>query len=95
MSNEDIPSAEKSQNTANEQESIGGQRKEVKVESYQNAASLAQLLKNLDFPADKNQIIAYAERQDIANELISRLRKIEDKQYSNVSEVAIATRIVS
>ncbi len=95
MSDKNIPSPEESQNVANKQESIKGQRKEVNVESYSDAASLGQLLKDLDFPASKNQIVTFVERRELKNELLSRLKDIEDKEYSNVSEVARATHIVS
>ncbi len=37
----------------NEQNAIEGQRKEVNVESYSVVTKLGQLLKDLDFPAQK------------------------------------------
>lgn len=52
-----------------------------------------QILKNLKFPATKNQIVTFLERHDPNNELVSKLRDIEEKEYLNVSEVAEASGI--
>ena len=40
----------------NEQARIQGERKEVDVKDYPKAAALAQVLKDLEFPADKKQM---------------------------------------
>jgi len=42
---------------SNEQENIQGQRKEVDVQDYASAEELANLLKDVNYPADKNTII--------------------------------------
>ena len=42
-----------------EQAGIEGQRKEVNVESYSKVADLGQILKNIEFPANKNKIIEH------------------------------------
>ena len=39
----------------NEQARIEGERKEVDVQDYPKAAAIAQVLKDLQFPADKKQ----------------------------------------
>ena len=41
-----------------------GQRKEVNVGDYVRAAALGQLLKNLEFPTDKNKIIQFVQLQE-------------------------------
>jgi hypothetical protein len=95
MSNNNIPSSEESQETRNKQEYVGGQSKDVNVESYSEVTLLAQVLKNFRFPASKNQIVAFVQSQQPNSEILSKLTDIEDKQYSNVSEVAKETHLVS
>src|ERR687885_2101543 len=46
-----------------EQAGVQGQRKQVNVESYSKVAALGQILKDMNFPADKNKIIAFAKQQ--------------------------------
>jgi hypothetical protein len=93
MSDNKTPSRDESQDTANKQESVSGQRKEIDVKDYQEAQSLGQLLKNLDFPASKGEILTYVEQQNPTSQIVSKLRDIEDKQYSNSSEVAKSSGI--
>jgi hypothetical protein len=52
---EDVPA--KVQKVISEEAGIEGQRKEVNVESYSKVASLGQILKDLDFPANKVKIV--------------------------------------
>src|SRR5205823_1632479 len=71
-----------------EQGGVEGQRKEVNVESYSKTASLGQILKVLDFPASKDKIIQFVQQKNPADsDLQSSLKKIEDRQYQNVSDV--------
>ena len=93
MSNNNIPSRPESQDVANKQESVGGQRKQIDVKDYQEAQSLGQALKNLNFPASKSEILTFVEQQDRNSQLLSKLRNIEEKKYSNSSEVAKASGI--
>ncbi len=80
---------------ANEQENVPGQRKEVDVKDYPSAAALANLLKDVDFPADKNTIINSINQSETNNKnIVGLLEKIEDKQYNNTTEVVSATGIV-
>jgi hypothetical protein len=79
----------------NEQSRIQGERKEVDVKDYPKAAAIAQVLKDLQFPADKKQIVGYAERaRPQSEEILSEIQKIEDKQYANVSDVTRAAGLV-
>jgi len=103
---EQIPKEEKMgevQKAVSEQGGVEGQRKEVNVGDYANAASLGRLLKDLEFPTDKNKIIQYVQlkepiniskekKQDLINTLQYNLD--ERKQYQNVSEVARAAGYV-
>ena len=77
-----------------EQGGIEGQRKEVNVESYSRTASLGQILKDLDFPASKDKIVQFVHQKNPDEGISSSLRKIEDRQYQNVSDVAKAAGLV-
>jgi hypothetical protein len=86
-----------------EQAGVQGQRKEVNVESYSKVATLGQILKDMDFPADKNKIIAFAKQQTSAaknnnpenkEDVLSALQNLEDRQYKNVSDVTTALGLV-
>jgi len=44
-----------------DQNAIEGLRKEVVVESYSMVANIGQILKDLEFPVDKNKIISFVE----------------------------------
>ena len=77
-----------------EQGGVEGQRKEVNVESYSKTASLGQILKDLDFPANKYKIIQFVQQKNPDDSVLSSLRKIEDRQYQNVSDVTKAAGLV-
>jgi hypothetical protein len=81
-----------------EQSGIEGQRKEVNVESYSKVASLAQILKDMEFPADKNKVIEYVKQSsNVQNkeEILSALQqKLEEREYKNVSDVTTAAGLV-
>jgi hypothetical protein len=85
------------QRNVSEQGGVEGQRKEVNVEDYPKVAALGQLLKDIDFPADKQKIIQHiqqrSENADSQN-ILSKLRNIENKQYKNVAEVTKAAGVV-
>jgi Protein of unknown function (DUF2795) len=93
MSKKDPPSRSESQDVANKQEFVEGQRKEIDVKDYAEVQSLGQILKDLKFPATKNQIVTFVERHNSNNELISKLKDIQEKEYVNVFEVAKASGI--
>jgi hypothetical protein len=95
MPDKKIPSSEESQETRNKQEFVEGQSKDVNVEGYAEITSLAQAFKNLGFPATKSEIVNFYQSGEPNSEVLARLRDIEDKQYSNVSEIARATHLVS
>jgi Protein of unknown function (DUF2795) len=79
-----------------EQAAVEGQKKEVNVESYSKVAALGQMLKDLDFPADKNKIVAFARQQTSGldsstvknkEDILSALEKLEEREYKNVADV--------
>ena len=95
---EQIPSSHDEGQTkemVSEQARIQGERKEVDVKDYPKAAAIAQVLKDLKFPADKKQIIDCVERaRPQSEEIRSDIQKIEDKRYENVSDVTRAAGLV-
>ena len=77
-----------------EQGGVEGLRKEVNVESYSKTASLGQILKDLDFPANKDKIIQFVQQNPNEGDLMSVLQRIEDREYRNVSDVTKAAGLV-
>lgn len=87
-----------------EQAGVQGQRKEVNVESYSKVAAIGQILKDLDFPADKNKIISFArqllsstaDNKDMENreDILSALQNLQDREYKNVSDVTTSLGMV-
>jgi hypothetical protein len=88
-----------------EQAGVQGQRKEVNVESYSKVAAIGQILKDMDFPADKIRIISFARQQqqssgadnkNIQNreDILSALQNLEEREYKNVSDVTTALGMV-
>jgi hypothetical protein len=89
---------QKFQRNVSEQGGVEGQRKEVNVEDYPKAAALGQLLKDVDFPADKQKIIQHIQQRSgndsNGQQLLPKLQNIENKQYQNVAEVTKAAGMV-
>ncbi|HEX7142696.1 MAG TPA: DUF2795 domain-containing protein, partial [Nitrososphaeraceae archaeon] len=59
---EQIPGSQNAGETASvvsEQGGIPGQRKEVNVENYEKVASLGQILKDIEFPTNKDKIMQF------------------------------------
>jgi Protein of unknown function (DUF2795) len=80
-----------------QQNAIEGQRKEVNVESYSTVSELGQVLKDLDFPAEKSKVLEFIrQRQSIQNKdkVLSSLSTLEEKSYNNVSEIMKAAGLV-
>jgi len=81
----------------NEQNAIEGQRKEVNVENYAMVSEIGQLLKDLDFPADKNKILEFIRGNQLVQnkeKILDVLDKLQDKPYSNVSDVTTSAGLV-
>ncbi|MFL6339107.1 MAG: DUF2795 domain-containing protein, partial [Nitrososphaeraceae archaeon] len=79
---EDVPA--EVQKVVSEEAGVEGQRKEVNVESYSKVASLGQILKDLEFPASKDEILKFVKQNNVSEEILSSLQNIEDKDYQNV-----------
>ena len=95
---EQIPSKENIEETKamfSEQAGVEGERKVVNVKDYPKTAAIGQILKDLDFPADKGKIMQFAERaRPQSEEVLSDLQKIEEREYENVSDVTKAAGLV-
>jgi Protein of unknown function (DUF2795) len=98
-----VPSEDNKEQTlrvARKQMNVDGQRKEIVVNDYAKAATLSQFLKDLGFPANKDKIVQFVQEQQklLTNsenqDILSLLKKIEDKQYQNVFEVTNAAGLV-
>jgi hypothetical protein len=63
---------------------------------FPRADALGQILKDLDFPADKQTIVTFIEKLNSpqSREILSIIEKLDEKRYENVSEVANATGLV-
>ena len=55
---------------------------------------MGRLLKDIDFPSDKQRIIQHVQQRTGSNadtkDILTILKNIEDKQYRNVAEVTTA-----
>jgi hypothetical protein len=81
------------------QDQIPGERRRSKtINDIQNTAALAQLLKDLGFPADKSKIVEFVQRKKTddpeSNQILPVLDKIEERQYKNVADVTLSAKLV-
>jgi hypothetical protein len=78
------------------QSQIPGERKEKTINDFPKAAAVGQILKDLDFPADKQTIVTFVEKLNTpqSKEILPLVEKLDEKQYENISEIAKATRLV-
>jgi hypothetical protein len=77
-----------------DQLSVQGQVQVVNNPEPEVLSLLRQTFRDLHFPATKSQIMKYL-GFDGNSEILSMLQSIEDKQYINESEVALAAGLVS
>jgi hypothetical protein len=87
---------EQTQRTLRRQDSVQGEQRNKTISDFPQAAALGQILKDLDFPADKNAIVRFVEQSSRpeGREVLPLVQKIDERQYQNVSEVAEAARLV-
>jgi hypothetical protein len=96
---EQIPTEYKEEQTlraVRKQSQISGERKEKTINDFPKAAAVGQILKDLDFPADKQTIVTFVEKLNTpqSKEILPVIEKLNEKRYENVSEVANATGLV-
>ena len=82
--------------TVRKQNQIPGERKEKTINDFPKAAALGRILKDLEFPADKQTIVSFLQRLNNpqSREILPLLDKLDEKRYENVSNVAKAARLV-
>jgi Protein of unknown function (DUF2795) len=78
------------QDTSNKQIFEGTRNKGDDIH-YSGEISLAQILKDLKFPANKDQVVRFVREMGGHQDLVAVLRKIENKSFSNVTEVTKAS----
>jgi hypothetical protein len=63
---------------------------------FPKSAVLGQILKDLDFPADKQTIVTYVKKMNTpqSREVLPLIEEPNEKQYENVSEVASAAGLI-
>src|ERR671931_1187756 len=71
------------------QDKIIGETRGKTINDFPYTAAIAQVLKDLEFPADKEKIIKFLEQQQSKNpqrrEILSILQQLEEKrEYNNV-----------
>ena len=96
---EQIPTeynAEQTLRALRKQDRVEGEQRDKTVSDFPQAAALGQVLKGLDFPADRSKIVRFVEQSNRPerSEVLPVVQKIEERQYHNVSEVAEAARLV-
>ncbi len=87
---------EQTQRTLRKQDNVPGEARDKTVNDFPQAAALGQILKDLNFPADKGAIVRFVEQSNRpeGREVLPIVQKIGERQYGNVSEVAEAARLV-
>lgn len=81
--------------TIRKQEDVPGQRKEVDVKDYPSAIELADMLKDIEYPANKNTIVNSVVNSSMDKQVTELLGQIEKKTYNNSAEVVSATGLVN
>jgi type 1 glutamine amidotransferase len=82
-----------------QQDKLPGQKRTKTVSDYRYPVVIAQLLKNLDFPAHKNTIIQFildkdSEDSSQIREMLSLFQQIQEKYYKNVNDIIDALDLV-
>jgi hypothetical protein len=78
------------------QSQILGAHKEKTINDFPKAAALGQILKDVDFPADKHTIVTFVEKLNTpqSREILPLMDKLDEKQYESVSQIAKDIRLV-
>lgn len=75
-------------------ESIPNLKKESNLQNYKRVETLGRILKNFEFPDEKDKVLKFVKNKIDDKELIKKLEKIEDKEYLNISEVSYEAGLV-
>jgi len=87
---------EQTRNTVERQERVPGEQRDKTVTDFPQAAAVAQVLKDVNFPAQKQEIVRFVEQSNSPNksDVLPLVQGIDDRQYQNVGEVTEAARLV-
>lgn len=97
---EQIPTefnAEQTLRALRKQDNIPGSRREKTVSDFPKAAALAQILKDVRFPADKYDLIKSIEDLGTAEglKILPIIEGIQERPYRNAAEVASAAGLTN
>jgi hypothetical protein len=99
--NDQIPTEyneEHTQRVVRKQNQIPGEARKKTINDFPYSAAIGQVLKDLEFPADKHKIIKYIQQKQStmpeSNEILSVLQQIEERDYVNVADVTEAAGLV-
>lgn len=77
-----------------QEDDVSERPKSVNVKDHLSAIELADILKGIKYPSDKNTILNSVIGRNTDKKISELLGQIEDKLYNNASEVATATGLV-
>jgi hypothetical protein len=99
--NEQIPTEYNEEQTLRiirKQDQIPGEGRSKTINDMPNTATLAQILKDLEFPANKSKITEFVQQKKTndpnSNQILPVIDKIEEKQYQNVADITLSTKLV-
>lgn len=75
-------------------ESIPNLKNESSLQNYKRVETLGRILKNFEFPDEKDKVLKFVKNKIDDKELIKKLEKIEDKEYLNISQVSYEAGLV-
>ena len=94
---------EQTQKMIQKQDQVQGEKRDDEtITNFPEAAAMGRLLMNIGFPANKNKIIQFVQKEQESNpecrfdckEILPLLQKIEERQYENAFEVTKAAGLV-
>jgi hypothetical protein len=80
------------------QHQTAGEGRSKTINDIPTTAALAQILKDLEFPADKSIIVEFIRQKKFndpkSSQILPVLEKIEEKQYHKLADITKATKLV-
>lgn len=64
------------------------------LQNYKRVETLGRILKDFEFPGEKEKVLKFIKNQIDDKGLIDKLEKIEDKEYLNISQVSYEAGLV-
>lgn len=83
----------KTKNTIKKQ-SLPNLKKGSSLQNYKRVETLGRILKDFEFPDEKDKVLKFIKNKINDKELINKLEKIEDKEYFNISQVSFEAGLV-